>query len=152
MNDYQRMSGYVGRYTGQKITPVDPNQHEVFSWESQANQHPRRGGPGIVHRHVVMAQRRGPSPIECLLFYKEVKPNEPGYLVGIMYYYPEGTDLERAGAINVWVKPNQRRQGIASILGVEAENRWDVDWSIQRYTREGAAAVSSQHGFEVEEP
>ena len=130
-------------------------QEDMYRWEDQAAQYPLRGGPGVVYAPMtnVHVQQRypGSAPIDCLLYYAPASRG-PGYLVAILNHYPEDLPpFEKAGAVNVWVKPNQQGKGYAGLLWDEAVRRWDIDWRDSRYTPEGAARVAHRYGLEVEQ-
>lgn len=107
---------------------------DAYSWDSQAAQYAYRDEPGIhLERHhlgVVGAW----TQIDCLLY-----RDEDGLLIGILNYYLDSNNpLETAGNINVWVKPDHQRQGIATALLEEARRRWpDLDAEQQNYTPSG---------------
>lgn len=129
---------------------VEIPQSALLTWESQARQYPARGGPGLV---ATTAAEIDPSwadrpTIHCLLYYHDPKGRgEPGYLVGILNHYPEDfPPLEKAGSVNVWVKPNMQGRGFARILWLEGVRLWDIDWRVQRYTPEGASHIAHHYG------
>ena len=105
----------------------------MLSWESQANQYPPFGEPGVSYF-------KGDLPsgnyVDCLLW-----RDQGGILRGILNHYPFKSKWEEIGNINVWVQPGHRRQGIATALMEEAMNRWPIDMRQQRYSAEGAALV-----------
>jgi GNAT superfamily N-acetyltransferase len=115
---------------------------EIFSWGSQARQYARTGDPGIGYeRHYADGYDRGPrNPVDCLLM-RDVH----GDLVGILNHYPEdhALGMERAGNINVWVRPDRQKRGIATRLVREAQKRWAVNAAQQRYTPEGLRLLAS---------
>lgn len=102
----------------------------AFSWESQAVQYAPKGEPGIhLEQHTV-----GKTIIDCLLC-----RDQDGLLIGILNHYNEGSPLEKAGACNLWIKPECRRQGIAAVLLRDAWHRWSLDYEQQTWTPEGHA-------------
>jgi GNAT superfamily N-acetyltransferase len=117
--------------------PVDPliQAAGVYSWASQARQYPALGRPGI-------SWLGGETPhgtVDCLLWRD---PNRR--LRGILNHYPfDVPGLEVAGNVNLWVHPQWQRQGIGSALVREAQRRWSVDLSRQRYTTAGAALADA---------
>lgn len=117
----------------------------AFSWGSQACQYAQHGPPGLGHeRHaldargneVALDDRAATMLVDCLLM-RDVH----GELVGILNHYTGESELEKTGNINVWVRPDRQRRGIATRLLREAQARWDVDWRTQRYTTDGLALL-----------
>lgn len=112
----------------------------MFSFESQAEQFPLTGKPGLTES----VEHVGDLEIDTLLW--RVSPS--GFLVGILYYYPQdcfeidGTLLEKAGNFNIYVRRDDRRRGIGTILMREAMNRWPIDFAQQRYTAAGRALAA----------
>ncbi len=89
----------------------------MYSWHSQAAQYPPTGPPGISYFRGELSNELF---VDCLLY-----RDETGALVGILNHYPTAIPPhERAGANNIWVRPDRRRQGIGSALGSEASLRW----------------------------
>ena len=133
-------------------------QDAIYAWESLAAQQPPRGGPGIVYHASTAVADLYPDlpPVDMLLYYHTTKAG-PGFLVAILSHYPvdypplqPGAPFEKAGAVNVWVKPNQQGKGFARILWLEAVRRWGIDWRDSRYTPEGARAVAHHYDLEIE--
>lgn len=118
----------------------------AFSWESQAQQYAPTGPPGIhLEQHMVTLSGEevfnvpvdmlgpGISVIDCLLH-----RDDDGQLVGILNHYDGKNPLEEKDAVNVWVRPDRQRNGIATALLTEAMRRWPgVMLEKQRYTPEG---------------
>ena len=97
--------------------PANVSDEQMYSWASQAAQYPAIGPPGISY---FRGNLNDELFVDCLLY-----RDEKGELVGILNHYPmEIPPLERAGAQNVWVRPDRRRQGIGSALTKEAFMRW----------------------------
>lgn len=119
-----------------------PGWDWVYSWESQANQYAPLGAPGIGYeRHYANEHDAPPGPpVDCLLM-----RDRTGVVVGILNHYPVGgeDDLEQAGNINVWTRPDRQKRGIAKALLREAKARWDLDPRQQRYSAEGLALLHS---------
>lgn len=119
-----------------------------YDWRSQYLQFDRVGEPGLSYEHHELPQLvRGVvhrNPVDCLLY-----RNRRGKLIGILYHYPEGGImengyvLEKPGAINILVKPECQRQGIATKLADEAARRWVIDVTVQEHTPEGAAFANA---------
>ena len=108
---------------------MDVSDEDMLTWESQASQYAQRGEPGIRYeRHTV-----GSWPIDCLLY-----RGPSGYLFGILNHYPvDCPPYEKAGNINFWVRPDQRRRGIGTKLILEARRRWEIRGAGQRFTTAG---------------
>lgn len=107
----------------------------LFSWDSQANQyHAFDVADTVVYeRHYAPDDKPSGTPVDCLLYY-----DRQGTLAGILNHYPTTCDLEDAGNVNVWVRPDAQRQGIGRRLIADAARRWTLDPAQQRYTRAGA--------------
>jgi hypothetical protein len=89
------------------------------TWESQAVQYPRKGPAGISY---FRGQATADYHVDCLLY-----RNDDGELVGILNRFPRDfPPYERAGAINVWVRPDHQRRGIATDLAYECSLRWKM--------------------------
>jgi hypothetical protein len=58
--------------------------------------------------------------------------------VGILNHYPWDSVMEKRGNVNVWVRRTHQRRGIATALAEEADRRWSVNLSQQRFTESGA--------------
>ncbi len=108
---------------------MDVSNEDMLNWESQASQYAPRGEPGIRYeQHTV-----GSWPIDCLLY-----RGSSGNLFGILNPYPvDCPPYEKAGNINFWVRPDQRRRGIGTKLILEARSRWEIRGSGQRFTTVG---------------
>lgn len=92
-----------------------------YTWRSQERQFPKVGPPGIGYAREEAANGK---PVDCFVY-----RNRKGHVIGILYHYPEdsyetgfggavprGALLERAGNINVMVRPDRQRRGIATKL------------------------------------
>lgn len=102
-----------------------------FSWESQASQYPLDGPPGVISYFA--GDVGAAEPVDCLLW-----RDGGGVLVGILNHYPiDYPPLERAGNFLVFVREDQRLQGIGSALLDEARRRWTIDLTQQLYTVDG---------------
>lgn len=131
---------------------VELNLLPAFSWRSQARQYARTGPPGIqLESHWIEAggverfPDREPggaryldslpdvARVDCLLH----RDND-GTLSGILNRYDGKNPLEQLDAINVWVRPDRQRHGIATALVREAQEIWPgVTVEKQRYTQDG---------------
>ena len=120
----------------------------VYSWESQARQYAEHGDPGVGYeRHYAGPNDRegeGP-PVDCQLM-----RDQHGDLVGILNHYPTSSVLEEAGNVNVWVRPDRQKRGIASRLVREAQSRWEINFLQQRYSPAGLKLLASLHRKEAE--
>ena len=117
----------------------------AFSWESQACQYAKYGSPGLtLEQHAVNAKAEEVAVgdpdtemlIDCLLM-RDVD----GFLIGILNHYTGENEYEKTGNVNVWVRPDRQRRGVATRLLREAFDRWQVDWRTQRYTEDGLAML-----------
>lgn len=110
----------------------------VFSWESQAGQYPAIGSPGIRYY-------RGSFPgkmkfyVDCWLY-----RDESGELVGILNHYPIPSRYQKKGDVNIWVRPDKKRCGIATALLKHALKTYDdIDLRRQDYSNEGLMFIKS---------
>ncbi len=127
----------------------------AFSWESQRAQYATLGLPGVQLEYhwvdldsgeeVFPANAEtgpdlpGATRIDCLLH-----RGTDGLLNGILNHYDGRNPLERRDSINVWVKTDCQRQGIATALVLSALDRWPgITYDKQRYTRDGIGLVKS---------
>lgn len=141
----KRKKAAVGAKGGETFTVSIPD-HLMYPFESQSRQFPASGPLGLSHEHHEVRNYNAAgalvvSPVECLLW-----RNLGGELVGILYYYPDdafefdGSQLEAAGNVNVYIRSDWRGKGVGTKLGVEADKRWGpIDLAQQRYTTGGAA-------------
>lgn len=120
----------------------------AFSWASQAEQYQKFGQPGLSYEahYVSMVTQDEVFPvhdeldddptvtkIDCLLH-----RDEGGLLDGILNHYDGKNPLEQRDAINVWVRPDSQRRGIATDMVREAKRRWPgIEYQKQRYTEVG---------------
>jgi GNAT superfamily N-acetyltransferase len=136
-----------------------------LDWKSQVRQYDKVGAPGLTYEEHVVNVGTGPiitergigrgtysMSIDCLLW-----RNNKGHLVGILNHYPvdcrdiDGRLLERAGNVNLWVRPDRYRRGIGTRLLAEANRRWPIDWTRQSYTASGRALIA-RYLSQSEEP
>jgi GNAT superfamily N-acetyltransferase len=121
----------------------------AFTWSSQACQYAEHGPPGCSHeQHAIIGDQEvsvgDPDTemlIDCLLM-----RDRHGALIGILNHYTGENEYEKTGNVNVWVRPDRQRRGIATALVREAQNRWNVDWRTQRYTEQGLALLKKLVG------
>jgi GNAT superfamily N-acetyltransferase len=105
----------------------------LYDWESQARQWPKVGRPGIAYERV---EAYG-NPIDSWVF-----RNRKGHVVGMLYWYVTDSPLEKAGNVNIWVRPDRQRRGIGTALIQAAERRnGPINLEQQRYTAAGVAAA-----------
>ena len=107
----------------------------VFLWQNQARQYPRYG-TGITYFKGVCEDDMW---VDCLLYY--------GYdneLHGILNHYPfEMPPYQKTGSVNLQVRPDRRRKGIASALLDEAIKRFNVNLEDQEYTPDGERFIKN---------
>ena len=112
-----------------------PTNSIVFLWENQARQYPRYG-TGITYFKGICEDNMW---VDCLLYY--------GYdneLHGILNHYPfEMPPYQKAGSVNLQVRPDRRRKGIASALLDEAIKRFNVKLEDQEYTPDGERFIKN---------
>lgn len=107
-----------------------------YPWKNQEKQHPKKGKPGITYRKIRQKMRFALPEVEidALLFYSKT-----GILCGILYYYGSGCYPEDPGNINLYVRPSNQRNGIATKLLLKAQTLWNIDFTQQTYTNSGLA-------------
>jgi hypothetical protein len=112
---------------------------EPWPFNGQASQFDKKGPPGLSYFRGEGgdALKKG-QWVDCLLW-----RDDNGILKGIVYHYPQDLSLEKKGNMNVFISPDSKRQGIASILVAEAIERYNVDLRRQRYSEEGAAFINN---------
>lgn len=112
-----------------------PTNSIAFLWENQARQYPRYGS-GITYFRGICDDNIW---VDCLLYY--------GYdneLHGILNHYPfEMPPYQKAGSVNIQVRPDRRRKGIASALLDEAIKRFNVNLENQEYTPDGERFIKN---------
>jgi len=124
----------------------------AFSWESQAVQYGVDGEPGItLETHYIeldsgveilphmLIKLDNVTQIDCLLH-----RDRHGLLNGILNHYDGRCELEVKDAVNVWVRPDAQRQGIATALVIDALERWPgIADAPQRFTPEGMGLIQA---------
>lgn len=109
----------------------------AFSWESQAAQYAYRDEPGLRWERHHLGELGSMTQIDCLLM-----RGDDGVLVGILnYYLDDNNPYETPGNVNMWVRPDMQRRGLGTRLLDEAQKRYWIDFSKQRYTEQGLAMV-----------
>lgn len=104
----------------------DPTDERSFSEE--VSSYPKKGPAGV---NVTKDSKRN------TLLYRD----ESGAIIGVLHVYHKSTSQSPKGDISIRVDPQQRGKGIASTLLVEADKRWNVNLSQQRWTDEGAQFI-----------
>lgn len=111
---------------------------DVYSWTSQVRQYPAKGRPGVEYFAGVIPDV---MTVDCLLY-----RDADGHIVGILNHYPvDNLPWETAGNVNIWVRSDWQRKGVASLLVQEARHRWNVTLEGQRFTHAGAALANHLH-------
>lgn len=124
----------------------------AFSWESQAVQYAVDGEPGIaLESHYIdldsgveilphmLIELDNVTKIDCLLH-----RDKRGILDGILNHYDGKCELEVKDAVNIWVRADAQRQGIATALIIDALERWPgIADAPQRFTPEGIGLVQT---------
>jgi GNAT superfamily N-acetyltransferase len=109
----------------------------MHSWEVMAQQFPDKGFPGITA--TVEHPRDFPEVSVDALQYRALD----GSIIGLLIRYPLVAGFERDGNVNVWVRPDRQREGIATSLLKEALRRWsNIDLMNQDYTPAGRAVAA----------
>jgi predicted acetyltransferase len=101
---------------------------DIFSWQKQSEQFPQYGS-GIVYFEGVVGDGKW---VDCLLYY-----DKEHNLSGILYHYPFDFTYEKRGNCNILVKPEKRRQGIATALLKKGMKRFRIDLKNQKYSESG---------------
>jgi GNAT superfamily N-acetyltransferase len=82
------------------------------------------------------------TTINCLLY-----RDSEGVLIGILNHYDGKNPLERADAVNLWVRPDMQRKGIGRELVSEAQRLWPaINPESQRYTADGVKFLGALLG------
>jgi hypothetical protein len=106
-----------GREQGDVELSATISDRQMLPWESQITQYERSGPPGVSYFRGQVSES---LHVDCLLY-----RDEGGDLVGILNHYPADIrPFQLAHDMNIWVRPDRRRRGIASTLLLEAHFRW----------------------------
>ena len=107
----------------------------AFKWQNQAKQYPLFG-EGIQYYKVIMNYNKW---VDCLLYY-----GADNKLEGILNYYPfDFPPYEKKGNVNIQVKPEKRRQGVASRMLYEGILKFKIDLRKQDYTALGKMFIKN---------
>jgi hypothetical protein len=91
----------------------------VFEWENQSRQYPATG-KGIQYFKGICKNDKW---VDCLLYY-----GDDNKLQGVLNYYLFGfPPYQRRGSINLEVRSDKRRQGIAAALLNEGMSRFKIN-------------------------
>ena len=119
------------------------NENGIWSWELQAKQYPTFG-KGIVYFKGMLKENKW---VDCLLFY-----GEDGTLHGVLNHYPfTYFPYQKKGSINLEVRKDKRRQGIATALLNEARKRFKINLKKQDYTPLGKKFMEN-YRFQLHKP
>ncbi len=111
------------------------SRNPLFEWENQARQYPKQGN-GIEYFKGYYGKGLW---VDCLLYY-----GNDGQLNGILNHYPfEMFPYQKKGSINIQVRSDKRRRGIATALLNEAIKRFRVNLKKQEYTHTGRKFIKS---------
>lgn len=111
----------------------------MLTWESQVSQYPARGVPGISYFRGYDSTHPERHHVDCLLF-----RGPDGKLQGVLNYYAvDMPPWEKAGNMNMWVRPDKRRRGIGTRLLDEARRRWPFNLAQQRFSESGVHFMES---------
>lgn len=111
------------------------NENGIWSWELQAKQYPTFGN-GIVYFKGMLKDNKW---VDCLLFY-----GVDGTLQGVLNHYPfTYFPYQKNGSINLVVRKDKRRQGIATALLDEARKRFKINLKRQNYTPLGKKFIEN---------
>lgn len=117
------------------IKKAIPNKDNVFEWENQAKQYPEHG-TGITY---FKGPWRDGKWIDCLLYYGDDKA-----LQGILNYYPfDIPPYERKSNVNIQVRFDKRRNGIATALLNEGIVKFKINLKKQNYTHSGKKFIKN---------
>ena len=104
-------------------------RNPVFEWENQAKQYPC-AGTGIIY---IKGKLRNNIWVDCLLYY-----GDDNRLQGILNHYPvDMSPYQKLGSVNIQVRSDKRRTGIATVLLNEGIKRFKINLKNQEYTLSG---------------
>lgn len=107
----------------------------VFAWEYQAGQYPMQG-KGIQYCRANIDDARW---VDCLLYY-----GDDLTLQGILNFYSFNfPPFQKKGSVNIQVRKDIRRQGIASTLMNDAMKRFEINLMEQDYTPSGIKFIKN---------
>lgn len=115
------------------IKPI--SEVDIFSWEQQVKQYPAYGNGIVYFKGILINNKR----VDCLLYY-----GDDGTLHGLLNHYPITTfPYQKNGSINILVRRDKRRQGIATALLNEALKRFKINLKKQNYTPLGKKFIDN---------
>lgn len=115
------------------IMPI--HEMGVFAWEHQVGQYPKQG-KGIQYFRAKISDNRW---VDCLLYY-----GDDSTLHGILNFYPFNfPPFQKKGSVNIQVRKDKRRQGVASALMNEAMKRFDINLMKQDYSPLGKKFIKN---------
>lgn len=118
-----------------------PTNSIAFQWEKQAEQYPKQGS-GITYFKGFYEDGQW---VDCLLYYGG--DNE---LQGILNHYPfERPHYQKRGSVNIHVRLDKRRNGIATALLDEAIGRFKVNLKRQEYTTAGDRFIKKYMRYSI---
>lgn len=108
---------------------VEQTSNPLLSWVNQAKQYPEHGNGIMYFKGFIEAN----IWVDCLLYY-----GDDNLLQGILNHYPfELYPFQKEGSVNILVRPDKRRIGIATALLNVAVTRFKIKLNEQDYTPEG---------------
>ena len=111
------------------MNKAELSNNPLFSWENQSKQYPKYGN-GIVYFKGII--KHGVW-VDCLLYY-----GKDNILEGILNHFPfELYPYQKQGSVNIQVRPDKRRFGIATLLLNECISRFKINLFDQEYTPDG---------------
>ena len=104
------------------------NSDPALRWENQARQYPEHGN-GIVY---FKGNVENGIWIDCLLYY-----GDDNLLQGVLNHYPFESSYQEKGSVNIHVRQDKRRNGIATTLVDEAIKMFNIKLDEQEYSPDG---------------